>query len=134
MNEQPSAPAGPAPATQGTNEPLWPKGTPWTVHFPQGDGYVAADLEYAAPLPRAGDIVEYIDERAQCHRFRVKEVIHTLQSSAAGRPVVAAAGASPQSIARVDGQEAERPGDGGVVRSGLPKVILERVEDEDQPR
>lgn len=130
MNEPPSSAAAAAPATPAPDEPLWPKGMPWTVHFPHGDGYVEADLEYASPLPRAGDIVEYIDERAACHRFRVKEVTHTLQSSAAGRPLVAAAGASPQSIARVDGQDAETPGDGGVVRSGLPKVILERIEED----
>ncbi|MGH2456842.1 MAG: hypothetical protein ACRDHD_11380, partial [Candidatus Limnocylindria bacterium] len=53
----------------------WPTGMPYTVHFPHGDGYREADLEHAAPLPRAGDLVEYIDERGATHRYRVREVV-----------------------------------------------------------
>ena len=39
----------------------WPNGMPYTVQFPGEDGG-AADLEHPAPLPRVGDLVEYIDE------------------------------------------------------------------------
>jgi hypothetical protein len=76
-----------------------------------------------------GDLVEYIDERGASHRYRVREVIHTLQSSAAYRPLVAEGDASPDSIARPDeDQPAERPGGAGQVRAGLPKVFLEAME------
>ena len=108
----------------------WPDGMPYTVQFPDGDGASAADLEHPAPLPRAGDIVEYIDEVGATRRYRVREVVHTLQTSATHRPHVSEGGASPQSIARVaDGEEAERPGEGGELRAGLPKVFLEPIDE-----
>lgn len=107
----------------------WPTGMPYTVHFPDGDGYIGADLEHPAPIPRVGDAVEYIDERGACRRYRVREVIHTLQSSATTRPHVEDGTASPQSVARTDdGEAAERPGESGLLRAGLPKVLLEEVE------
>jgi hypothetical protein len=106
----------------------WPAGMPYTVHFPDGDGFIGADLEYPAPLPRVGDSVEYLDETGATRRFRVRDVVHTLQSSAAHRPRVEDEDASPDSIARVDGEPPERPGESGVVRAGLPKVILEASE------
>jgi hypothetical protein len=104
----------------------WPNGLPYTVQFPEADGAFAADLEHPAPLPRVGDLVDYIDERGDPHRYRVREVVHTLQTSASHRPNVAAGTASPDSIARVgDDEQAERPGEGGQLRAGLPRVILE---------
>jgi hypothetical protein len=106
----------------------WPTGMPYTVHFPDGDGYIGADLEHPAPLPRVGDTLEYIDETGGCRRYRVREVIHTLQSSATTRPHVAERSASPEAIARIDGEAAERPGEAGAVRAGLPKVLLEEIE------
>jgi hypothetical protein len=107
----------------------WPSGMPYTVQFPDGDGSSAADLEHPAPLPRVGDLVEYIDEVGASHRYRVREVIHTLQTSATHRPHVADGAASPQAIARVgEGEDAERPGEGGELRAGLPKVVLEALE------
>lgn len=106
----------------------WPSGMPYTVHFPDGEGYIGADLEHPAPIPRVGDSVEYFDERGRCRRYRVREVIHTLQSSAAYRPAVEEGTASPQSLARVGGEEPERPGQSGLVRAGLPKVVLEEFE------
>jgi hypothetical protein len=109
-------------------EAAWPSGMPYTVHFPDGEGWVGADLEHPAPLPRVGDGIEYYDETGACHRYRVREVIHTLQTSAAHRPAVDQAGASPNTIARVDGTPSERPGEGGLVRAGLPKVLLEEAE------
>jgi hypothetical protein len=104
-------------------------GIPYTVHFPDGDGTSAADLEHPAPLPRVGDMVEYIDERGACRRYRVREVIHTLQTSAAYRPLVAEGEASPQAIARPnEDAAAERPGGAGQLRAGLPKVFLEELD------
>jgi hypothetical protein len=99
---------------------------PYTVQFPEGDGTAEADLEHPAHLPRVGDIVQYIDERGECRRYRVREVVHTLQSSAAYRPTVAELDVSPDSLARPgEGEPAERPGASGQVRAGLPKVFLE---------
>ena len=107
----------------------WPYGMPYTVQFPEADGNAEADLEHPAHLPRVGDIVQYIDERGECRRYRVREVLHTLQSSAAQRPRVSDLDASPDALARLDQDEAgEVPGGSGQVRAGLPKVFLEAVE------
>lgn len=117
---------------QAQPEPMdetWPYGMPYTVHFPDGDGSSAADLEHPAHLPRVGDVVEYIDERGADHRYRVREVVHTLQSSALNRPMVAEGMASPQSVGRTgDDAQAEVPGESGQVRAGLPKVFLESID------
>ncbi len=111
-------------------EESWPQGMPYTVHFPDGDGYLAADLEHPAWLPRVGDVVEYIDERGGDHRYRVREVIQTLQTSAAGRPAIEEQPAPPNSLPRpADDLPAEPPGGSGVIRAGLPKVILEHLDD-----
>jgi hypothetical protein len=110
-------------------EQTWAYGMPYTVQFPDGDGRAEADLEHPAHLPRVGDIVEYIDERGASYRYRVREVVHTLQSSAAYRPTVADVGTSPDALARPDEAEpAELPGASGQVRAGLPKVFLEAAD------
>ncbi|MDQ2933570.1 MAG: hypothetical protein M3R49_01060 [Chloroflexota bacterium] len=96
---------------------------PYTVFFPVGGEYHPADLEHAAPLPRVGDTVEYIDERGRCSRYTVREVIHTLQLAADQRPVVGSDDHRPGVFAAGD-DGAELPGDGSL-RAGLPKVILE---------
>jgi hypothetical protein len=96
---------------------------PYTVFFPVGDEYHPADLEHAAPLPRVGDTVEYIDERGRCSRYTVREVIHTLQLAADQRPLVSSDQDRPGVFA-ADDEGAELPGDGSL-RAGLPKVILE---------
>lgn len=116
----------PQPSATEPNAPdgAWPRGIPFTVHFPDGEGWIGADLEYPAPLPRVGDTVEYIDETGASRRYRVREVIHTLQTSAAHRHAVEEGSASPQAVERVGG-EPEKPGQGGLVRAGLPKVVLE---------
>lgn len=88
---------------------------PWTAHLPYGSGYVAADLEHHAPLPRIGDALEYIDEGGGRHWYRVSEVVHTLQSAADTRPAVAD-GEPPNS--------GETPGSSGLVRAGLPRVYF----------
>jgi hypothetical protein len=98
-------------------------GPPYTVFFPIDGTLHPADLEHPSSLPRAGDTVEYIDEHGACHRFEVAEVIHTLQMAADRRPRVGDE-AIPNAFARGDGKPAERPGDGGLLRAGLPKVIL----------
>ena len=97
-------------------------GTPYTVYFPNGDGYRAADLAHAAPLPQVGDLVDYLDEAGVTHRYRVREVIHTLQVAPAYRPVPRGRG---------EGGEAAESGDQHPVpeatelRAGLPEVVLE---------
>jgi hypothetical protein len=108
---------------QDTAEESWPDGLPYTIYFPDGDGFRGADLEYPAPLPRVGDTVDYIDERGATHRFQVCEVVHTLQTSAADRPSVKEGPASPNSLARTD-DTAEPPGGAGALRAGLPEVFL----------
>jgi hypothetical protein len=96
---------------------------PYTVYFPDGEGFRGADLEHPAPLPRVGDSVDYIDERGVTHRFEVREVVHTLQTSAAARPSVKEGPTSPNSLARTD-DAAEPPGGAGALRAGLPEVFL----------
>jgi hypothetical protein len=117
-------------------------GTPYTVYFPSEDGYLAADLGHAAPLPHVGDFVEYIDEGRVTHRYRVREVVHTLQLAPAYRPKPRGAGAvteegapekgEPEKGEPAKGEPAEeaRNGphpipEGAVLRAGLPEVILE---------
>ena len=101
MNEPRSEPAQPEPMSE-----TWPYGMPYTVHFPEADGSptggAAADLEYPAHLPRVGDLVEYLKAEGEPRRYRVREVVHTLQASTGQPP--------------------------GQVRAGLPKVFLEAIE------
>jgi hypothetical protein len=82
----------------------WPTGMPYTLYFPRRGGYAAADIEYAAPLPRAGDTVEYIDPAGAHRLYTVADVVHTLQSSPA-------------------------TGSGGIplFRAGIPAVYLART-------
>jgi hypothetical protein len=109
-----------------------PAGLPYTDYFPGDDGQVrGADLEHPAPVPRVGEIIEYIDERGQSERFVVREVVHTLQTSAASRPSVDSEPYAATAIARDSGQPAEIPGGGGELRAGLPKVFVERVKEDD---
>ena len=109
MSERPDtadAPEGSGAPNPDQGDGPWPNGMPYTVQFP-GEAGDAADLEHPAPLPRTGDVVEYIDETGATHRYRVREVVHTLQTTSAHRPHVADGPASPQAIARVaDGDTA----------------------------
>lgn len=98
-------------------------GTPYTVYFPRGRGYRAADLEHAAPLPRPGDLVEYIDEGGTAHHYEVVEVTHTLQAAPAARPRVRDRDFPPASYAKRPGSRQPDPFQAGL-RSGLPIVIL----------
>lgn len=81
----------------------WPVGMPYTLYFPRRGGYAAADIEYAAPLPRVGDMVEYIDLQTISHWYVVTDVVHTFQSGHA---------AEPDSMS--------------LLRAGLPAVYLAR--------
>lgn len=102
-------------------------GVPYTLVFPGSEGSLAADLEYPAALPRVGDIVTYIDAAGAATRFRVSEVVHTVQSSAASRPAVEDGSTTPNAV-QPDPGPAEEPGGSGLVRAGLPSVLLERID------
>ena len=126
----PSAESEPTGRLDRPMELKFPVGLPYTVYFPGDDGQLrGADLEHPAPVPRVGEIIEYINERGQCERFVVREVIHTLQTTAASRPNVDSEPYAATAIARDSGQPAEIPGDGGELRAGLPKVFVERMKE-----
>jgi hypothetical protein len=130
----PSSPSADQPHDHDTrqDEPDggWPGGMPYTVYFPDGDDMNGADLEHAAPLPRVGDKVDYVDETGRRKRYVVTDVIHTLQTSAHSRPSVHEGSASPEALARPGGAP-EIPGGTGSVRAGLPKVILAEEPDQE---
>jgi hypothetical protein len=80
----------------------WPVDLPYTLYFPRRGGYAAADIEYSAPLPRVGDVVEYIDFQGIPRQYKVVDVVHTYQDSPAGT--------EPEAIR--------------LLRAGLPRVYL----------
>jgi hypothetical protein len=75
--------------------------TPYTLYLPDGDGPVAADLEPPAPMPRVGDMVEYVDPAGVSRWYVVRDVVHTVE---------AAPGTDPASIP--------------LLRAGIPAVYL----------
>lgn len=95
-----------------------PSGMPWTLVVPE-EGW-SADLEHASPVPCVGDRIEYIGERGERRFYRVSEVVHTLQPSAADRPRVADERRGPNAI--VD--EPTVPDAPRELRAGLPRVIV----------
>ena len=104
-----------------------PGGTPYTVYFPSGDAYAAADLSHPTSLPCVGDRLDYLDEEGIVHRYRVREVVHILQAAPGLRPRVgfARTAASDEGAAsRAPRTVPEAP----EVRSGLPKVFLEALD------
>jgi hypothetical protein len=100
-----------------------PIGSAWTLQIDGDDGW-SADLEHAAPVPRAGDRVDFIGGDGRQRRFRVTEVIHTLQASASDRPPVREEDASPNSIVTGGGDEPPRS-----LRAGLPRVVVVAADD-----
>lgn len=110
-----------------------PAGMPYTVLFPDGDGFAAADLEHPAHLPRVGDRVEYIDGRGAIHSYVVEAVIHTLQAGEGRRPSVSERDITPAALAVARDGEAEMPGRGGSIRAGLPQVVLAPASDTLEP-
>jgi hypothetical protein len=95
-----------------------PAGMPWTLFVKDEDW--AADLEHAAPLPRVGDRIEYIAEDGRRRVFRVEEVVHTVQASAAHRPRVRDEQRGPNTLVNDD----QRPDGPRELRAGLPRVIV----------
>lgn len=93
-----------------------PPGMPWTLCVRDEDW--SADLEHAAPLPRVGDRIEYIGEDGGRRIFRVEEVVHTLQASAAYRPRVRDEERGPNAVTDVP------PGGPRELRAGLPRVVV----------
>ena len=90
---------------------------PWTL-IVEGEDW-SADLEHGAWLPCVGDRIDFIADDGRQRHYRVKEIVHTLQSSASVRPAVRDGQFTPNST--VDG------GDGGMpreLRAGLPQVIV----------
>lgn len=96
-----------------------PVGSAWTLVVDGDDGW-EADLEHAAPLPRIGELVEYIGEDGRHQEFRVTDVVHTLQTSADERPRVRDEATSPNSYV-TDGPDDHVPRS---LRAGLPRVIV----------
>jgi hypothetical protein len=90
---------------------------PWTLVV-EDEGW-SADLEHGAPVPRAGDLVEWIADTGDKRLFRVVRVVHTVQSSSTARPLVRDEHALPNSTV-------EGPSDGPprALRAGLPRVIV----------
>ena len=98
-----------------------PLGTAWTLQIDGEDGW-SADLEHAAPLPCVGDRIDFIGEDGRQRRYRVTEVIHTLQGSARERPQIRDERSSPNAIVT------DQPDDLAVpprlLRAGLPRVVV----------
>ena len=91
---------------------------PWTLVVE--DERWEADLEHGAWLPCVGDRLEYITDGGRRRTYRVKDVIHTVQTSASERPVVSAEQHSPNSTV-VDGPGDRVPRE---LRAGLPRVVV----------
>jgi hypothetical protein len=96
-----------------------PVGSAWTLEI-QGDDGWSADLEHAAPLPRIGERIEFIEEDGRLRSYRVTGVVHTLQPSSSTRPTVAEEASSPNSIV-TDGADGAPP---RALRAGLPRVVV----------
>lgn len=95
-----------------------PPGMPWTLYVRDEDW--AADLEHAAPLPRVGERIEYIGADGARRLFRVEEVVHTVQASAAHRPRVRDETRGPNTL--VNDRDSEEPP--RELRAGLPRVVV----------
>jgi hypothetical protein len=110
----------PEPTKQPVSEDGGPPiGSAWTLVV-DGDGGWSADLEHAAPLPRAGERIEFIGEDGRRRHYRVTEVIHTLQTAAGERPRVRDEQTGPNSIV-TDRAEEDPPRE---LRAGLPRVLV----------
>jgi hypothetical protein len=90
---------------------------PWTMVV-DGEDW-SADLEHGAPVPRVGDLVEYIADTGDKRLFRVLRVVHTVQSSSSDRPLVRDETALPNSTVDMPADGAPR-----ALRAGLPRVIV----------
>jgi hypothetical protein len=101
-----------------------PIGSAWTLVVEGEDGW-SADLEHAAPLPRAGERVEFIGEDGRRRQLRVTEVVHVVQTAADQRPLVRDEQTGPNSLV-TDRADDEPP---RALRAGLPRVVAEPIEE-----
>ena len=99
---------------QGGGPPLL---LPWTLVVADEDW--SADLEHGAALPRVGDQIEFIADDGSQRKFRVIDIVHTVQSSATGRPLVRDETVEPNPT--VEGGGDRQP---QVLRAGLPRVVV----------
>jgi hypothetical protein len=90
---------------------------PWTLVVEDEDW--SADLEHGAPVPRVGDLVEFIADDGDKRLFRVLRVVHTVQSSPGERPLVRDEHAGPNSTVDMPSGATPRS-----LRAGLPRVIV----------
>ena len=95
---------------------------PWTLEVEDEDW--SADLEHGAPVPRVGDLVEFIADDGDKRLFRVLRVVHTVQSSPAERPLVREEHAGPNSTVDMPSGAPPRS-----LRAGLPRVIVESAQE-----
>ena len=95
-----------------------PIGMPWTLVV-DGEDW-SADLELGAALPRVGELIEFIADDGSQRRFRVREIIHTLQSSPSERPAVRDELQGPNATVAGAGDRVPRE-----LRAGLPRVIVD---------
>jgi hypothetical protein len=114
--------AGDAPLGDEAGGP--PLGSAWTLVV-EGDERWSADLEHAAPLPRAGERIEFIGEDGRRRHYRVTEVVHTVQTAAGERPPVRDEQSSPNSFV-TEGADDEPP---RALRAGLPRVVVQPLEE-----
>lgn len=103
-----------------------PDALPWTLVVEE-EGW-SADLEHGAELPRIGELIESIADDGAHRRYRVREVIHTVQSSAAERPTVREETVGPNTTVAGAGDRVPR-----ALRAGLPRVVA-RPEEGSDPR
>jgi hypothetical protein len=97
-----------------------PAGQPWTL-IVESESW-SADLEHAAPMPRVGELIEYIAEDGARHTYRVREIVHTVQSAASERPAVGAEDSLPNTT--VSGPRPPNPTP-RELRAGLPRVYVD---------
>lgn len=120
VDEEPTASPEALTLDEGGGPPI---GSAWTLEV-QGEAGWSSDLEHAAPLPRVGELIEFIGEDGRRQNYRVSEVVHTLQASARERPQVRAEQSGPNSIV-TEGADDEPP---RALRAGLPRVVVTPVD------
>ena len=110
-------PHEPLDVEQGGGPPI---GLPWTLVV-ESEGW-SSDLEHAAPLPRAGERIEYIGEGGERRMYRVREIVHTVQPTASERPPVGAEDTSPNATVSRAQHPEHVPTE---LRAGLPRVYVD---------
>jgi hypothetical protein len=124
MEQSPAIPHRPGDETGLEEGGGPPDALPWTLVVEDEDW--SADLEHGAELPRVGELIEYIADDGAQRRFRVREIIHTVQSSAAERPAVREETVGPNTTVAGAGDRVPR-----ALRAGLPRVVVRPEEGSD---